>query len=80
MVVFACVLIYILILVLILPDSDFTIKSVLLNVIWPIVLIWLLFKGTIAAINELFSWLMWLFGIKYRSTTIYRKIDNWAIK
>lgn len=77
MIEFGCVLIYILVVTLILPlDSYFNKKEVWMSLLWPLVLSWWLFKASIAAANELFSWLMWIFGIKYRSTTMYQWIDN----
>jgi len=79
MIEFGCVLIYMLVVVLTIPLDDnsyFNKKEVWMSILWPLVLSWWLFKSSLAAANELFSWLMWIFGIKYRSTTIYRWIDN----
>lgn len=59
---------------------DATTKDVWIGLCWPVLLIWVLLKTIVFILNDIVLCLGLLIGFKYKSTTVYKNIRDWAIK
>ena len=53
-------------------------KDIIKGMIWPVDLVWSMFRGCIGIINEILGVFLLLFNSNYRDSKFYEKIDDWA--